>query len=335
MAKKKTKKYVAIIGTGYWGKNLVRNFYQLGVLKTICDLDKNILKKFEKLYPKTETTSNLDKILHDKEIKGVVIATPAITHYELAKKFLKAGKDVFVEKPLALELKHGQELIKLAKTKKRILMVGHILLYHPAIIKLKQLIKKGSLGGIRYIYSNRLNFGKIRTEENILWSFAPHDISVIIHLFGKLPKKIYSHGLSWLNKDVADSTITYFEIGQNQGAHIFVNWLNPFKEQKLTVIGDKKMAVFDDQAENKLVIYPHKIEWRHRQNHRIPNAKKALGKTVSLPQSEPLREECQHFLNCIKTRKNPRSDGKEALNVLKILTACQKSLDNKGKTINL
>jgi len=335
MSKKKTKKYIAIIGTGYWGKNLVRNFYQLGVLKTICDLDKNILKKFEKLYPKTETTSNLDKILLDKEIKGVVIATPAITHYELAKKFLKAGKDVFVEKPLALELKHGQELIKLAKNKKCILMVGHILLYHPAVIKLKQLIKKGSLGKIRYIYSNRLNFGKIRTEENILWSFAPHDISVIIHLFGKSPKKINSHGLNWLNKDVADSTITYFDIGQNQGAHIFVNWLNPFKEQKMAIIGDKKMAVFDDQVENKLVIYPHKIEWLHRQNHKIPNAKKALGKTVSLPQSEPLRAECQHFLNCIKTRKNPRSDGKEALNVLKILAACQKSLDNKGKTINL
>ena len=332
MANKKTNKYIAIIGTGYWGKNLVRNFYQLGVLKTICDLDKNILKKFEKLYPGTETTQNINKILVDKEIKGVVIATPAITHHQLAKKILKAGKDIFIEKPLALELKHGKELIKLAKNKKCILMVGHILRYHPAIIKLKQLVKNGVLGKIQYIYSNRLNFGKLRTEENILLSFAPHDISVILSLFEKLPKKVATHGMSWLKKGIADTTISYFEFNKKQGAHIFVSWLNPFKEQKLVVVGDKKMAVFDDREKNKLITYSHKIKWDY---NKIPTAKQAPSKIISISQSEPLREECKHFLNCIKTRKNPRSDGKEALNILKVLTACQKSLDNKGKTINL
>lgn len=329
---KETKKYIAVIGSGYWGKNLVRNFYQLGVLKIVCDHNKNILLDQKKLYSEIKVTQNLSEIIPDQDIKGVVIATPAITHYKIAKKFLKAGKDIFVEKPLALELRQGRELIKLAQNKKRILMVGHVLLYHPAVVKLKQLIKEGSLGKIRYIYSHRLNFGKLRTEENILWSFAPHDISVIINFFEKLPKRIYAHGLSWLNKDVADSTISYFEFNKNQAAHVFTNWLNPFKEQKMTVIGEKKMAVFDDQIEDKLVIYSHKVRWSR---NRVPEAKKALGRVIPLSQKEPLRLECQHFLDCLKTRKKPKTDGQEALNVLKILTACQKSLDNKGKTINL
>ncbi|NQU85860.1 MAG: Gfo/Idh/MocA family oxidoreductase [Mariniphaga sp.] len=332
MSKKKTKKYIAIIGTGYWGKNLVRNFYQLGVLKTICDLDKNILKKFEKLYPDTETTQNIRKILLDKKIKGVVISTPAITHYELTKKCLLAGKNVLVEKPLTLDLIQAKKLIKLAQDKKRVLMVGHLLHYHPAIIRLKQLVKNGVLGKIQYVYSNRLNFGKLRTEENILLSFAPHDISVILSLFEKLPKKVATHGMSWLKKGIADTTISYFEFNKKQGAHIFVSWLNPFKEQKLVVVGDKKMAVFDDREKNKLTTYSHKIKWDY---NKMPTAKQAPSKIISISPSEPLREECQHFLNCIKTRKNPRTDGKESLNVLKTLTACQKSLDNKGKTINL
>jgi len=326
-----SKKNIAVIGGGYWGKNLVRNFYELGVLKTVSDLNQNALDALKKNYPEINTTQKFEDVALDKNIKGVVIATPAATHHQVVKKFLLAGKDVFVEKPLALNIKHGEELVKLAEKQKCILMVGHLLLYHPAVIKLKELIEQGELGKIRYIHSNRLNFGKLRTEENILWSFAPHDIAVIIDLIGKLPKKICSHGMDWLNKNVADSTLSYFEFDKNQAAHIFVSWLNPFKEQKLSVIGEKKMAVFDDQAENKLVVYPHKVEWLGK----IPEAKKAEGEIIPLPQLEPLRQECQHFLNCIETRKNPKSDGREALNVLKILNACQKSLDKKGKIINL
>lgn len=328
----KKQKTIAVIGAGYWGKNLVRNFYELGVLKTVCDVDKNILQNLKECYPKIHTTQKIHEIINDKNIKGVVIATPAATHYKLTKKFILGGKDVFSEKPLALKLAHGEELVKFAKNGKRILMVGHLLRYHPAVIKLKQLIAKGTLGNIQYIYSNRLNFGKLRVEENILWSFAPHDISVIIYLLSQLPKTVHAHGMAWLNKNVADSTLTYFTFDKNLVAHIFVNWLNPFKEQKLAVIGSKKMAVFDDQAKDKLIIYPHKVEWHVG---KIPEAKKAEGKIIPLPNTEPLRLECEHFLDCIKTRKKPKTDSQEALKVLKILNACQKSLNTNGKLIKI
>ena len=214
---------IAVIGAGYWGKNLVRNFYKLGVLKTVCDIDKKSLLYLKRIYPEINITQNINKVVIDKDIKGVVIAAPAVTHYKLTKKFLLAGKDVFVKKPLALKLEEAKKLVKLAQKKKQILMVGHLLLYHPAVVKLKQIVKNGTLGKIRYIYSNRLNFGKLRTEENILWSFALHDISVIIELFSKLPNKIYAHGMSWLNKNIADVTLSYFEFNQNQAAHIFVS----------------------------------------------------------------------------------------------------------------
>lgn len=328
----KKQKHIAVTGAGYWGKNLVRNFYELGVLKIVCDQNKQTLKKIKQKYPEIQTTESLKNILDDKQIKGIVIATPAVDHYKITKMCLLKNKDVFVEKPLALNLKQAEELVSLGKQKKRILMVGHILHYHPAIIRLKQLIKANSLGKIQYIYSNRLNFGKLRTEENILWSFAPHDISIIIALLSKLPKSVHAHGMAWLNKNVVDSTLTYFKFSRNLVAHIFVNWLNPFKEQKLAVIGSKKMAVFDDQIEDKLVIYPHKVKWHIG---KIPEAKKAKGQIIKLAQIEPLRKECQYFLNCIKTRKKPKTDGTEALKVLKILIACEKSLNANGKLINI
>lgn len=327
-----SSKYISVIGAGYWGKNLVRNFYELGVLKNVCDSDNESLEKIKSVYSQIEVTHDLDVVFDDEKIKGVVIATPAVTHYKIVKKALLKNKDVFVEKPLALKVKESDELIKLAESKKRILMVGHLLLYHPAIIKLKELIDSGFLGKIRYIQSNRLNFGKLRTEENILWSFAPHDISVIIHLLGALPKTIQANGMSWLNKGLADSTLSYLKFNNNQAAHIHVSWLNPFKEQRLAVIGSEKMAVFDDQVENKLVIYPHEIKWH---NGKIPEAKKAEGVIIPIDNSEPLKNECKHFIWCIENRKVPKSDGREALNVLKVLASCQNSLDKGGKIIKL
>lgn len=336
---------IAVIGGGYWGKNLVRNFYELSVLKTVCDRNRASLEELQMKYPQILITDSADNIFSDKSIEGVVIATPAVTHYQITKKALLSGKDVFVEKPLALNLKEGKELVDLAKKMDRILMVGHLLLYHPAVIQLKRLIDEGALGKIRYIYSNRLNFGKLRTEENILWSFAPHDIAVIIELFGQMPSEVCSHGMSWLNKDIADVTISYLKFNHHQSAHIFISWLNPFKEQKLAVIGEEKMAVFDDQAENKLVVYPHKVEWFTRPSFgkqklggregKIPEAKKADGQAIPLDSGEPLRLECQHFLDCIKTRQEPKTNGDEALAVLAVLAASQKSLDNNGKAIKL
>ena len=187
----------------------------------------------------------------------------------------------------------------------RILMVGHILRYHPAILKLQQLIRDGALGKINYLYSNRLNIGKIRTEENILWSFAPHDISVMLSLLNEMPTHVSCQGGAYLNRDVFDVTLSHFDFPSGVQAHIFVSWLHPFKEQRLVVVGSEKMAVFDDTAEHKLVLYPHKVEWRNR----IPTAVKAEGEVVVLEDQEPLRAECQHFLDCVESRTSPVSDG--------------------------
>lgn len=322
-------KNIAVIGSGYWGKNLVRNFFELGVLKTICDLDKDTLNEFQDKYPNISITTSFQEVLDDKGIKGIVIATPAVLHYEMAKKSLEKGKDVFVEKPLSLNLADAKELIELSEKNGNVLMVGHILQYHPAVLKLKELVKKGYLGKIQYIYSNRLNLGKFRTEENILWSFAPHDVSVILMLLNETPNSISSHAGTYLNKDVADVTLTTMEFSSGVKSHIFVSWLHPYKEQKLVVVGSQRMAVFNDMAEDKLLIYPHEIDWVDR----VPVPLMRDPEPVKIRSEEPLKEECKHFINCIKTREKPKTDGKEGYDVLQVLQASQKSLENNAKKI--
>ncbi|OQX56292.1 MAG: oxidoreductase [Candidatus Cloacimonas sp. 4484_209] len=322
---------IAVAGCGYWGKNLVRVFWETGSLHTICDIDRERLKIFKTKYPDIKAVSSFKQVLEDKNIKGVVIATPAIYHYQMAKEALLSDKDVFVEKPLALKVREGQELVDIAKERGRLLMVGHILQYHPAVIKLKELIDKGDLGKIQYVYSNRLNIGKIRSEENILWSFAPHDISVILMLLNEFPKSIYAFGGNYLQHQIADVTLTIMDFPSGVKAHIFVSWLHPFKEQKLVIVGDKKMAVFDDTSEKKLFLYPHKIEWINR----IPTACKAKAQIIPVEMEEPLKVECKHFLECIKKRLTPKTDGQEGLRVLEILQASQESLDRNGAVISL
>jgi len=318
-------KNVAVIGSGYWGKNLVRNFHSLGALRVICDTDPTREPWAKTQYPDVAFTSFLESVLEDDQIKAVAVATPAVTHYEIAKVALQAGKDVFVEKPLALQVWQGEELVGLAEKNGRILMVGHILLYHPAVIKCRELINKGELGKIQYLYSNRLNIGKIRTEENTLWSFAPHDISVMLALLNEEPSAVSCHGANYLHQDIADVTMSEFVFPSGVQAHIFVSWLHPFKEQRLVIVGSDKMAVFDDTADNKLVLYPHKISWKDR----IPVAVKAEAEPVPIDTKEPLQAECEHFLECIRSRRQPRSDGKEGLQVLKILRQCQESMEIK------
>ena len=322
---------IAVIGSGYWGKNLVRNYYQLGVLKLICDKNESILSQFKKEYADVETCTNLDDAFSHKDITAVVVATPAETHHEVAHKALSAGKHVFVEKPLSLTEKEGQDLVRLAEERKLILMVGHILQYHPAVIKLKELIRSGELGKIQYLYSNRLNIGKIRNEENILWSFAPHDISVILMLLREMPESVFAAGGSYLQRKIPDTTLTTMDFPSGVKAHIFVSWLHPFKEQKLVVVGDKKMAVFDDVSQEKLVLYPHRIDWLDR----IPVASKEAAEVVSVQMEEPLKLECRHFLECIENKQKPRTDGEEGLRVLKILHASQNSLDNNGCNVRI
>ena len=321
------RKKIAVIGCGYWGKNLVRNFYELNALHTICDIDETRLKSFQNKYPDLAISNDYKLLLNNPEIEAVVISTPAATHYALAKQALIADKDVFVEKPISLHYEEGEELVSLAQQKNKILMVGHILEYHPAIIKLKEMISSGELGKINYIYSNRLNLGKFRTEENILWSFAPHDISVILSLLGEMPSEVSAHGGEYLNQDITDVTVTNMTFPSGTKAHIFVSWLHPYKEQKLIVIGDKKMVVFNDvDPENKLFSYNHKIDWIER----LPVPHPEAAEPIPIEKAEPLKSECQHFLECIESRRAPRTDGQSGLRVLKVLELGQKSLKNNG-----
>lgn len=322
---------IAVVGCGYWGKNLVRNFWELDALTAICDTNERTLNAFKTKYPDIKTHTSFKGILEDKTIAGVVIATPAVTHYSIAKQAILNDKDVFVEKPLSLKVEEGEELVKLAKNRKKILMIGHILYYHKAIAKLKELIDSGELGKIQYIYSNRLNIGKIRTEENILWSFAPHDISVILRLLSEFPISVLAKGSDYLQSTISDITLTYMEFASGVNAHIFVSWLHPFKDQKLVVVGSKKMAVFDDISKEKLFLYPHRIDWINR----MPVAAKAEAEVVALEMEEPLQLECQHFIDCIASRKEPQTNGEEGLRVLKILNAFQESLDKNGAVIYL
>ncbi|MCP4112175.1 MAG: Gfo/Idh/MocA family oxidoreductase [Desulfobacteraceae bacterium] len=319
---------VAVAGSGYWGKNLVRNYHRIGALKLICDKNETLLAGFKERYPDIETCIAFSDILIREDIRGIVIAAPAETHYTLAREALLAGKHVFVEKPMALREEEGEELIALAHEKDRILMVGHLMQYHPVFVRLRELAGSGELGRINYIYSHRLNLGKIRREENILWSFAPHDISMILCLTGEEPEKVFATGGNYLHRKIADVTTTHLEFPSGLRAHIFVSWLHPFKEQKLVLVGDRKMAVFDDTQAwpEKLLLYPHQIRWQNN----IPVPDRAEPEQLDIPESEPLRAECEHFLHCISTGARPVTDGNEGLSVLKILNRSQRSLD-KGR----
>ena len=322
------KKFIGLIGLGYWGKNIFRNLNELNVLNTACDVNTDIIEDYKRRFPQINCASSLESVWSDKDIKAVVIATPAATHFELAKTALLEGRDVFVEKPLALTEIKGLELVELAKKTKKILMVGHILQYHPAIIKLKSMILKGELGKIRYIYSNRLNIGKLRIEENILWSFAPHDISVILMLLDEEPIKISAFGGDYINAGINDVTLTTLEFKNGVRGHMFVSWLHPYKEQKMIVVGSKAMVVFDDLTKGKLFLYPHTIEWK---DGKIPVAQKADFKLIPVYDAEPLKLELEHFIECVEQRKNPRTDGFEGLRVLKVLEGAEKAFFNRGK----
>lgn len=320
------KKNIGIAGLGYWGKNLVRNFADLGVLHGICDIDNARLHKFDSEYQVEIAAHDYADLLKCEAIEAIVIATPAATHYKLVKSALEAGKDVFVEKPLALHVEEAEELERLAQERGRILMVDHILLYHPALQKLKNLIDDGSLGELRYIYSNRLNIGLLRKEENILWSFAPHDISVILHLTGQRPHRVEAFGEAYLQmqNNIYDTTLMNLTFANKLKAHIYVSWLHPFKEQKLVVIGSKNMAVFNDvEKENKLILYPHRVDWIDH----IPVASKEQGQAVDYEVKEPLREACLHFLTCVAQRMQPLTDAAEARNVLSVIQQAQDSLE--------
>ena len=324
------KKHIALIGAGAWGNNHLRNLYELGVLQTVVERSPDRRKDLAHNYPGIRFGSDENDILKDPDVRGVVVAVPASQHFTVTKQLLLAGKDVLIEKPLALHVEEGEELVALARSSGRILMVGHILQYHPAVQTLKELVFGGELGRLRYIYSNRLNIGKLRAEENVLWSFAPHDISLILMLVGgREPAEVSAYGGAFLNPAIFDTTLTFFQFSDGVKGHIFVSWLHPFKEQKLVVVGSEKMAVFDDISQEKIFIYPHQIKI---ENGHVPVAQKADFYTVPFKGAEPLREELHHFITCVETREQPRTDGEEGLRVLKVLEKAEKSLQLQTRT---
>ena len=313
---------VSVIGTGHWGKNHVRNFASLGVLGSVCDADLSRAQSMAQEYD--VKAQSWGDVLADDSIGAVVVALPAELHYRFAKEALEANKHVFVEKPLALKVEDAEELCCLAKQKKKILMIGHLLQYHSAFLKLKELVSEGVLGDLQYIYSNRLNLGKIRREEDILWSFAPHDISMILGLIGQDPAQVTAFGGYYLSDSIADVTTTHLSFDSGVRAHVFVSWLHPYKEQKLVVVGSKGMAVFDDGKDwdAKLLLYPHQIEWKEG----MPLPSKADAVPVALEKSEPLKDECQHFIESIENSSSPRTDGEEGVRVLKVLKQAAASM---------
>ncbi len=329
-AMKHSSPRVAVIGCGYWGKNLVRNFHGLGVLAAISDPDPGTASAMAAQFD--VSSLNSDELLSDENITAVAIAAPAELHYRLVCNALDANKHVFVEKPLALELAQAEELCERADSAGLTLMVGHLLQYHPAFLKLLEMVRQGQLGRLQYLYSNRLNLGKVRREEDILWSFAPHDISMILTLVGDEPEYVTAIGAAYLHKRIADVTTTHLFFAGGQQAHIHVSWLHPFKEQKLVVVGDRAMAVFDDGQPwpAKLQVYPHQIDWIDGR----PQPTKADPVPVLVEEAEPLECECRHFIDCVSTGARPRTDGAEGLRVLRVLQATQRSInDGQAQTL--
>lgn len=329
---------VAVVGAGGWGKNLVRNYYEIPDvnLRYVCDLDTDKLQKMSRQYPSIRTTTSFEDLLRDPKLDAVVIATTAPSHYALSKAALEAGKDVYVEKPFVLEVDEALELNKLADASGRILMVGHLLEYHPVVNRLKQMIESGELGDIHYIYSQRLNLGTVREDENALWNFAPHDISSILYLLGKEPVDVSARGQSYLQNGVEDVVFLTLTFADNSMANIHVSWLDPHKVRKLTIVGSTKMAVFDDlEANEKLRVYDKGAQFASDYDTFAEYIGLRFG-DITIPHikaGEPLRVECLHFLDCVRDRTQPLSDGRDGLRVVKVLDAAQRSLKSNGEPV--
>lgn len=328
------------MGLGAWGRNLLRNFCALPgcEVKVACDLDPKTLERVKASYPNTEFTTTEGEVLNDPEIGAVVIATPPDSHYRFAREALSSGKDVFVEKPFVLDLKEGDELIRLAEKGDRILMVGHIMEYHPASLRLKEYLDRGELGRVYYLYASRVNLGKVRDIENALWSFAPHDLSLMMFLLGKAPLSVSATGAYYLQPGVEDVVFISLTFEDQIMAHIHVSWLDPHKSRKLTIVGSKKMAVFDDVASSeKIWVYDKGVESQLDYNTYGEYLSLRTGDIVipKLENIEPLKAECQHFLDCVRERRKPRSDGLDGLRVLRVLDAASESLKRGGAPVKL
>jgi len=328
------------IGLGAWGRNLLRTFYNIpeANLKLGCDIDTGQLSRISGTFPGVNWTKDYSELISDPDLDAVVIATPPADHFRLASGALEGGKHVFVEKPLALNVDDGRKLIELAEKNNRVLMVGHIMEYHPASLKLKEYISSGKLGRVYYLYSSRVNLGKVRVIENSLWSFAPHDISMIMFLLGKTPISVTSTGASYLQKGIEDVSFLTLHFDDKTMAHIHVSWLDPHKDRKLTVVGSKMMAVFDDtESTEKIRLYDKGVDTKFDYDTYGEYLSLRAGDILipKIESSEPLMAECSHFIECVKNGTRPISDGKDGLRVLTVLTAAQKSMKRGGAPVEI
>ncbi len=321
---------VVAVGCGHWGKNIARNLARLGALHSICEPNPVRAERVSSAYGVPNRT--LDEVLEDSRCEAIALASPASLHSAQVRRALGAGKHVFVEKPLALNVTEGEQLAELARQNSRVLMVGHLLQYHPHILKLIELARGGHLGELRCIYANRLSPGKLRSEEDVMWSFAPHDISVILAIMGEMPLRVWAEGTAILNSHVIDIASIYMDFRSDVSARVHLSWISPYKEQKLTVVGTKATAVFDDRAgwQDKLLIFDHQIVYRDGR----PWSVKAQAERFQIEECEPLREECAHFLHSIRSGTRPRTDSAEAIRVLAVVDAAQRAL-RRGRSMPL
>lgn len=326
---------IGVVGAGGWGKNLIRNYSELDTveLRWICDLDEDRRATVQRQFPARFETADVQELLDDPELDAVVVATTAPQHHPLARRVLEAGKDVYVEKPFTLSVEDARDLVRLGAERDRIVMVGHLLEYHPVVERLKEMIDDGYLGEVRYIYSQRLNLGTIRGDENAMWNFAPHDISVMLYLLGRPPTDVSARGQSYLQNGIEDVVFLTLNFGDRMMGHVHVSWLDPHKTRKITVVASKRMAVFDDLATTeKLRVYDKGAEVNTDYDTYAEYIGLRFG-DITIPHIrtvEPLRLECEHFLSCIRDRRRPRSDGLDGLRVVDVLQAADRSLQNGG-----
>jgi predicted dehydrogenase len=324
---------VGVVGLGYWGPNLARNFDRLGEteLSWICDASEDALDRVGPQFPTARRTTELDDLLGDQQLDAVVVATPVPLHADLAVKVLDAGKHCFVEKPLAQSVADAERVVEASDRAGKVLMVGHLLEYHPGVRKLKEVADSGDLGSIRYIYGNRLNLGKVRPDENALWSLGAHDVSVLLHLAEEEPDEMHAFGESYMNPPVEDVVFCYLRFPSGLMAHLHLSWLDPHKERRFTIVGSEKMATFDDMAlEQKLVIYDKGFDQPYASfGEYIARSGDVWSPAIS--NEEPLRIECGHFAECVRDGKTPVSDGRSGLRVVRVLEGLQQSLDRGAR----
>ncbi len=332
---------IGIIGCGYWGPNLIRDFYETDGVKIVscADLSEARLAPVRKRFPDIATTTDSAEIIKDKSVDAIVIATPASTHYKIAKESILAGKHTFVEKPLTFVPREAEELIALSEKMKKVLMVGHTFEFNPAVEKMKECIKKKELGDVYYITSRRLNLGKIREDINAMWNLAPHDISILIYLLEKMPTEVRAYGASFLQEGIEDLVMVILKFPGNVVASVQVSWLDPLKVRDMVVVGSKKMIVYDDVAnEGKIKIYDKGADrFASAQAFGEFQIKLRAGDCLmpKLPMHEPLKRECEHFIDCVVNNKKPMTDGHNGLRVVRVLTAAQESLKAGGKPVEI